>query len=160
MTFLSLLPACIKLTVQPSLRGFKFALVSVCFPCSLFCILHKHWRVTSSANSWCRTQRVGASNAEGIGLKVFYFLKSRALTCPLNPDLFLKLSFLYLTLYFYYLPLKSLWKIPHTFKSHIELGFLLFLFGFQSASFSSFTGWKIPLKIPRMDIGSSWVVWK
>jgi len=31
VTFLSLLPTCIKLTVQPSVRGFKFALVSVCF---------------------------------------------------------------------------------------------------------------------------------
>lgn len=108
VTFLSLLPACIKLTVQPSLRGFKFTLVSVCFSL-LLDIHHKHWSATSSANSSCAGHGGWEPwNAEGIGWKVFYFHKSRALTCPLNPDLFLKLSFLYLTLYFYYLPLKSL----------------------------------------------------
>ncbi|XP_041277172.1 dolichyl pyrophosphate Man9GlcNAc2 alpha-1,3-glucosyltransferase isoform X2 [Onychostruthus taczanowskii] len=36
ITFLSLLPACIKLTVQPSLRGFKFALVSCALSFFLF----------------------------------------------------------------------------------------------------------------------------
>ncbi|RMC08765.1 hypothetical protein DUI87_15015 [Hirundo rustica rustica] len=36
VTFLSLLPACIKLTVQPSLRGFKFALVSCALSFFLF----------------------------------------------------------------------------------------------------------------------------
>uniref|UniRef100_A0A7M4EYF1 Alpha-1,3-glucosyltransferase n=1 Tax=Crocodylus porosus TaxID=8502 RepID=A0A7M4EYF1_CROPO len=35
-TFLSLLPACIKLTLQPSLRGFKFALVSCALSFFLF----------------------------------------------------------------------------------------------------------------------------
>ncbi|XP_054240351.1 dolichyl pyrophosphate Man9GlcNAc2 alpha-1,3-glucosyltransferase [Indicator indicator] len=36
VTFLSLLPTCIKLTVQPSLRGFKFALVSCALSFFLF----------------------------------------------------------------------------------------------------------------------------
>ncbi|NXY21797.1 ALG6 glucosyltransferase, partial [Atrichornis clamosus] len=36
VTFLSLLPACIKLTVQPSLRGFKFALVTCALSFFLF----------------------------------------------------------------------------------------------------------------------------
>ncbi|NXF86685.1 ALG6 glucosyltransferase, partial [Eubucco bourcierii] len=36
VTFLSLLPVCIKLTVQPSLRGFKFALVSCALSFFLF----------------------------------------------------------------------------------------------------------------------------
>ncbi|KFP49574.1 Dolichyl pyrophosphate Man9GlcNAc2 alpha-1,3-glucosyltransferase [Cathartes aura] len=36
LTFLSLLPTCIKLTVQPSLRGFKFALVSCALSFFLF----------------------------------------------------------------------------------------------------------------------------
>ncbi|NWR71039.1 ALG6 glucosyltransferase, partial [Centropus unirufus] len=36
VTFLSLLPTCIKLTIQPSLRGFKFALVSVALSFFLF----------------------------------------------------------------------------------------------------------------------------
>ncbi|NXN30856.1 ALG6 glucosyltransferase, partial [Nycticryphes semicollaris] len=36
VTFLSLLPACIKLTVHPSLRGFKFALVSCALSFFLF----------------------------------------------------------------------------------------------------------------------------
>ncbi|NXG43537.1 ALG6 glucosyltransferase, partial [Psilopogon haemacephalus] len=36
VTFLSLLPTCIKLTVQPSIRGFKFALVSCALSFFLF----------------------------------------------------------------------------------------------------------------------------
>ncbi|NXA17839.1 ALG6 glucosyltransferase, partial [Ibidorhyncha struthersii] len=36
VTFLSLLPTCIKLTIQPSLRGFKFALVSCALSFFLF----------------------------------------------------------------------------------------------------------------------------
>ncbi|KFQ21919.1 Dolichyl pyrophosphate Man9GlcNAc2 alpha-1,3-glucosyltransferase [Merops nubicus] len=36
VTFLSVLPACVKLTVQPSLRGFKFALVSCALSFFLF----------------------------------------------------------------------------------------------------------------------------
>ncbi|KFQ56478.1 Dolichyl pyrophosphate Man9GlcNAc2 alpha-1,3-glucosyltransferase, partial [Nestor notabilis] len=36
VTFLSLLPACIKLTAQPSIRGFKFALVSCALSFFLF----------------------------------------------------------------------------------------------------------------------------
>ncbi|NXY70552.1 ALG6 glucosyltransferase, partial [Glareola pratincola] len=36
VTFLSLLPTCVKLTVQPSLRGFKFALVSCALSFFLF----------------------------------------------------------------------------------------------------------------------------
>ncbi|KAM6305896.1 dolichyl pyrophosphate Man9GlcNAc2 alpha-1,3-glucosyltransferase [Aegotheles albertisi] len=36
VTFLSLLPTCVKLTIQPSLRGFKFALVSCALSFFLF----------------------------------------------------------------------------------------------------------------------------